>query len=357
MARLRAGTHPDRIDAQYRKSLVGRAKAIHRVIRSRLNPALKALRPRLEARALEAGNTGPRTDSADDDGLLEAWRYVAPGVHALVLDDAGCEVHGHRYDDDARYLRVPEDDERRLDVGTRAPGPGVEEDLEILREVIRVTAEAFAEANPPRPLPVERAAAAVDSYATAAVATSVRTVVRIDVPARTPAIAERRAWVEANLALSSSINEEAAAEITRLVVASVEDGAHPDTIARALALREDIDVRRAELIAENEIGTLNARINARRATEVGARSFIWSDSGDRRVRPEHRAADGNEYPYPEGHPTEGLPGEPIRCRCSQLPVIDDGDAARFRGGESLSVLRALRDRDLVGGRRRRRRRR
>jgi SPP1 gp7 family putative phage head morphogenesis protein len=51
--------------------------------------------------------------------------------------------------------------------------------------------------------------------------------------------------------------------------------------------------------------------------------------GDERVRDEHEGLDGEQFDY-DDLPSEGLPGEPIQCRCYAEPVLsaildDTGD--------------------------------
>lgn len=78
----------------------------------------------------------------------------------------------------------------------------------------------------------------------------------------------------------------------------------------------------AEFVARDQVGKLNGQLDAQRAQSLGVSRFVWRTSGDERVRDEHVARDGETYAYDD--PPDGeLPGEPINCRCSAEPVIDD----------------------------------
>lgn len=110
--------------------------------------------------------------------------------------------------------------------------------------------------------------------------------------------------------------------VSKAIVDGLEDGTSVSEIASIIEERYGVARSRAELIAENEIGTLNAKINQLRQTRAGISRFKWSSSGDSRVRPIHDLIDGNVYDWQTGHPTEGRPGEPIRCRCVALPVFE-----------------------------------
>lgn len=93
-------------------------------------------------------------------------------------------------------------------------------------------------------------------------------------------------------------------------------------LAKQLQDEFGIARKRARLIARNEVLTLNARINNERLKDMGIKEFVWRNVGDRRVRPIHKAIDGRKFDVNEGHATEGLPGEPVLCRCSSEPVFD-----------------------------------
>lgn len=78
---------------------------------------------------------------------------------------------------------------------------------------------------------------------------------------------------------------------------------------------------RLKVISQHQIASLNARIQAERAGAIGATEFEWVSQEDDRVRDKHRALHGRILSYPDGDPEEGLPGEPINCRCFALAVV------------------------------------
>ena len=130
-------------------------------------------------------------------------------------------------------------------------------------------------------------------------------------------------FVDANVSLIRDIGEKTATRVELAVTNAVQTGElHGD-------LAEDLRVigfgeERAALIARDQVGKLYGQVNASRQEELGVNKFIWRTVGDERVRDEHEELDGEEFSYAEGgHPTEGLPGEPILCRCWAEPVFDD----------------------------------
>ncbi len=86
----------------------------------------------------------------------------------------------------------------------------------------------------------------------------------------------------------------------------------------------------ARTIARDQIAKLNASATLARHQELGVKSFIWRTAGDDRVRPEHEELEGESFTY-DDPPSEGLPGEPVLCRCSAEPdfdsLLDDIDDA------------------------------
>lgn len=92
-----------------------------------------------------------------------------------------------------------------------------------------------------------------------------------------------------------------------------------------------------DTLARQGAAQLATACTRERAREAGVDAFEWSTAGDSRVRPEHRALDGQvfEWAHP---PSEGLPGDAFGCRCRALPVVDMGrriDAMRITGPDEF----------------------
>lgn len=87
---------------------------------------------------------------------------------------------------------------------------------------------------------------------------------------------------------------------------------------------DGVSQSRAELIARDQILTLHAQINRSRQEAAGIDSYVWTTSGDERVRPEHEDLDGEEFTWESGgDPEEGHPGEPVQCRCTSFPILPE----------------------------------
>lgn len=129
-------------------------------------------------------------------------------------------------------------------------------------------------------------------------------------------------FVGEQVKLIASLDSRYFDDVRKEIVKTFETGGSLRDLSAALEERYSVSRERAKLIAENEIGTLNAKLNAIRQGRAGVKRFKWSTSDDERVRPEHAEIDGQVFEWATGHPTEGRPGEPIRCRCVAIPVFD-----------------------------------
>lgn len=129
-------------------------------------------------------------------------------------------------------------------------------------------------------------------------------------------------WVAENVSLIKDLADKPLREIEQLVTRAQAAGNRHETLAREISDRLGIADDRAKLIARDQIGKLNGRISADRHQRMGLTRFRWRGVLDARERPEHRALEGTEWPYIKP-PSEGLPGEPIQCRCHDEPIFDD----------------------------------
>ena len=78
----------------------------------------------------------------------------------------------------------------------------------------------------------------------------------------------------------------------------------------------------ARRIARDQSSKFVAELNQIRQTEAGITQYVWSSSGDDRVRPTHRENDGKTFSW-DDPPQNGTgpPGAEIQCRCVALGVI------------------------------------
>lgn len=125
-----------------------------------------------------------------------------------------------------------------------------------------------------------------------------------------------------NITLIQSLAADQISAMEKLVANAFVKGIRAEDIQDEIAKRLDIGERHAGLIARDQIGTLNSQITTARHTELGIRRFTWQTMGDDNVRPEHEELDGQDFDY-DDPPDEGMPGEPIACRCTAQPTYAD----------------------------------
>lgn len=128
--------------------------------------------------------------------------------------------------------------------------------------------------------------------------------------------------VAENVQLIKSLGAGAANDVAKIASRALTTGATIDDVTSDIEDRFGIVERHARLIARDQIGKLNGQIATARHRELGVTRFTWRDCGDERVRPEHAALNGQSFSY-DDPPGEGLPGEPVCCRCGADPVLED----------------------------------
>lgn len=128
-------------------------------------------------------------------------------------------------------------------------------------------------------------------------------------------------FVDANVALIKDLPQQVLDQIGRMSLQAVQLGTRHETLAQDIEQRFEVGESRAKLIARDQVGKLYGQLNAQRQQASGITRFIWRTSEDERVRPEHVILDGQEFSY-DDPPAEGLPGEPVNCRCFAEPNID-----------------------------------
>lgn len=130
------------------------------------------------------------------------------------------------------------------------------------------------------------------------------------------------AYRKVNVEYMEDLSRKVVHDIETTVMRGIQGGKLWSDIGEDIEDRFRIGEDRAKLIARDQVGKLYGQINAVRQTELGVTKFIWNTVHDDRVREEHAALDGEVFSY-DDPPEEGLPGEPINCRCYAEPVFDD----------------------------------
>lgn len=129
-----------------------------------------------------------------------------------------------------------------------------------------------------------------------------------------------REWAAQNALLIRDVGVKARAEVTATTVQGLRAGVRAEDLEESIGQRLQVSESRARLIARDQVGKLNGELNAARQQATGIKGFFWRTVGDERVRDEHDELDGKFFLW-TSPPEEGIPGEPINCRCTAEPDI------------------------------------
>lgn len=179
-----------------------------------------------------------------------------------------------------------------------------------------------------------------DAQNHAEVSTNLKNQTGIDLSAylrNSPNIVERvNELTVSNIQLIKSIRTQYLDKVQNAVMQAMVQGALNKDLAEQLKkLGKDVESR-AMLIARDQSSKLNAALTRARHEEVGIKKYMWSTSGDERVRASHAEKDGQIFEYTNPPADTGHPGHDVNCRCVQIPVLDDVVKASSNAQEAPS---------------------
>jgi SPP1 gp7 family putative phage head morphogenesis protein len=141
----------------------------------------------------------------------------------------------------------------------------------------------------------------------------------------------REAWVRENVARIRTLTSDTFAEIEGQVVDAMTAGERHTELAKRINARFDNGASRAALIARDQVAKFTGSLAKTRQQAAGVQWFRWSSSLDERVRPSHRAVNGQEFSWdalPVLDGEEAYPGQPIQCRCVAIPILHPAAGSR-----------------------------
>lgn len=140
------------------------------------------------------------------------------------------------------------------------------------------------------------------------------------------------AAVAENVSLIKSIPQQYFVDVTGAVMRSITTGRGLADLVPAITKYNGQTMRRAKNLALDQTRKAYNSINKQRMQAVGVKRFIWVHSGGgQEPRASHLKIDGHTFSFENleseqaalGVPKQdrGIPGHPINCRCTILPVI------------------------------------
>lgn len=127
--------------------------------------------------------------------------------------------------------------------------------------------------------------------------------------------------VKQNVKYIKSIPEKYHNSVETIVYEGVAKGTSIKEIREQIVKQFHVSESKAQFLAVDQSGTIHGQLVARRHQNMGVKKFEWVTSNDERVRKTHQALGGKYFSY-EQPPSEGLPGEPYRCRCTAYPIFE-----------------------------------
>ena len=137
-----------------------------------------------------------------------------------------------------------------------------------------------------------------------------------------------RKWVEDNVGLIKTIPQENLGKMRDIVLNGYMNGETTTSIVKKIQKVYSTGRRHAQLLARDQIAKLNSNITQQQQRDAGVEEYIWSTSGDSRVRESHRKLNGKRFRWdnpPVVDEKTGRrchPGEDYECRCVPRPVFN-----------------------------------
>lgn len=127
------------------------------------------------------------------------------------------------------------------------------------------------------------------------------------------------AWIAENIERTTDLRDSVGEEYEDALRAAEKANKAPETFAGDL---ESLGIParngrlggRGDVIAGDQLYTLAAGIARHQQKAAGVPQFEWVTMRDADVRDAHVALDGTVWDW-DDPPSEGLPGEPVNCRC------------------------------------------
>lgn len=139
-------------------------------------------------------------------------------------------------------------------------------------------------------------------------------------------IEQLQKWVHENVLLISTIPEDTLEKMKDIVYDGFAKGKTTTRMVKEIQRVYGISRRRAELIARDQTAKLNGQIQKAQQQDAGITEYIWSTTGDKRVRKSHQELNGKKFSWSDAPVnSDGRkchPGQDYQCRCIGRPVFN-----------------------------------
>jgi len=135
-------------------------------------------------------------------------------------------------------------------------------------------------------------------------------------------------WTNENAHLIKTLPKETLGEMQKTVQEKFIAGASPKALRGTLQEIYNVDKKRAEFWARDQVAKLNGQITQKQHQDAGITKYKWQASMDSRTRADHRALHNtiHQWDNPPIVDTKSgrrnHPGGDYRCRCVAIPIFD-----------------------------------
>lgn len=141
-------------------------------------------------------------------------------------------------------------------------------------------------------------------------------------------------FIATNVSRIKSLAGEQLVDITEILSRPGALGLRVEDLAKQIQDRFKVTKSKASLLARDQTLTLNSSIARNRQQNAGITEYVWTTSGDERVREAHAELDGtvqrwNDPPVTSESGATNHPGEDFQCRCTAFPVLPELGLDRF----------------------------
>lgn len=153
-----------------------------------------------------------------------------------------------------------------------------------------------------------------------------------------------RDWTAQNVSLISGVPDFAIDTLEQKVTRSVLNGDSMTFLQKEIGKVFNTSENKLKLIARDQSNKLYGALTQFRANANGWDFYEWSDSGDERVRTDHRRLDGKIFKFSEPPiqdtrtGSRGNPGQGIQCRCLSIIIFDREKISLFKKQPDGSYL-------------------
>jgi len=135
-------------------------------------------------------------------------------------------------------------------------------------------------------------------------------------------------WTQTNVNLIKTIPQNTLTTMRNIVESGFTSGKTNTTIGLEIQEAYGIERRHAQFIARDQVAKLNADVTQSQQQDAGVDEYVWSTSGDKRVRDRHEELDGQRFSWSdppivdERTGRRAHPGQDYQCRCVALPIFN-----------------------------------